>query len=107
MPITALSSGDAGVPGAANSSTLNPLTEGYALTGDQNIVQANMVAHYRVRDPAEWAFFGPRAEEVLRVEVTAAMVRSLGEMGVDQVLSAGRERLVALVTRDWNSRLWN
>ena len=99
VPITALSSGDAGGPVAANSSTLNPLTEGYALTGDQNIVQANMVAHYRVRDPAEWAFFGPEAEKILRVEVTAAMVRSLGEMGVDQVLSAGRERLLALVTK--------
>jgi membrane protease subunit HflK len=80
-------------------STLNPLKQGYALTGDQNIVQANMVARYRVRDPAEWAFYGPRVEDVLRVEVTAAMVRSLGEMGVDRVLSDGREKLIATVTR--------
>jgi membrane protease subunit HflK len=80
-------------------STLNPLKEGYALTGDQNIVQANMVARYRVRDPAEWAFYGPRVDDVLRVEVTSAMVRSLGEMGVDRVLSDGREKLIATVTR--------
>lgn len=79
--------------------TLDPLTEGYALTGDQNIVQADMVARYRVRDPAEWAFYGPKAEDVLRVEVTAAMVRSLGEMGVDRVLSDGRKSLIALATR--------
>jgi regulator of protease activity HflC (stomatin/prohibitin superfamily) len=72
------------------------LKDGYALTGDQNIVQANMVARYRVRDPAEWAFYGPRVDDVLRVEVTAAMIRSLGEMGVDRVLSDGRVHLSPL-----------
>lgn len=79
--------------------TLNPLTQGYALTGDQNIVQAEMVARYRVSDPAEWAFYGPKADDVLRVEVTSAMIRSLGEMGVDRVLSDGRKSLVAIATR--------
>jgi membrane protease subunit HflK len=81
------------------AATLDPLTEGYALTGDHNIVQADMVARYRVSDPGEWAFYGPRAEDVLSVEVTSAMVRSLGEMGVDRVLSDGRKALVATVTR--------
>jgi modulator of FtsH protease HflK len=33
------------------------------------------------------------------VEVTAAMVRSLGEMGVDRVLSDGRKSLIAMATR--------
>src|SRR5580700_10882281 len=78
-----------------DSRTLDPLTEGYALTGDQNIVHVDMVARYRVRDPAEWAFYGAKAEDVLRVEVTAAMVRSLGEMGVDRVLADGRRSLIA------------
>jgi hypothetical protein len=41
------------------SDTLNPVTEGYALTGDHNIVQVVMVARYRVRNPAEWAFLRP------------------------------------------------
>ena len=79
--------------------TLDPLTQGYALTGDQNIVHVDMVARYRVREPAEWAFYGPKADDVLRVEVTAAMVRSLGEMGVDRVLSDGRKELVDTATR--------
>jgi membrane protease subunit HflK len=79
--------------------TLDPLTVGYALTGDQNIVHVDMVARYQVRDPAEWAFYGPKAEDVLRVEVTAAMVRSLGEMGVDRVLSDGRKSLIATAMR--------
>src|SRR5580704_10446951 len=81
------------------ASSLDPVTQGYALTGDQNIVHVDMVARYRVRDPAEWAFYGPNAEDVLRVEVTAAMVRSLGEMGVDRVLADGRRELIATATR--------
>jgi modulator of FtsH protease HflK len=83
----------------AGETTLNPLTEGYGITGDENIVHVDMVARYRVRDPAEWAFYGPKAEDALRVEVTAAMVRSLGEMGIDRVLSDGRKRLIATATR--------
>ena len=79
--------------------TLDPITQGYALTGDRNIVQAEVVARYRVRDAAEWAFYGPEANDVLRVEVSAALVRSLGEMGVDRVLSDGRKSLVATAMR--------
>jgi regulator of protease activity HflC (stomatin/prohibitin superfamily) len=79
--------------------TLDPLTVGYALTGDQNIVHVGMVARYRVRDPAEWAFYGPKAEDILRTEISAAMVRSLGEMGVDRVLAEGRKPLIRTVTR--------
>jgi modulator of FtsH protease HflK len=80
------------------SNSLSPL-EGYAITGDHNIVQVDMIARYRVREPGEWAFRGARSEDILRVEVTAAMVRSLGEMGVDRVLSDGRKDLLATAAR--------
>lgn len=83
----------------AGRGSLDPLTVGYALTGDQNIVHVEMVARYQVRDPAEWAFYGPKADDVLRVEVTAAMVRSIGEMGVDRILADGRKSLIATATR--------
>jgi membrane protease subunit HflK len=73
---------------------LDPVTVGYALTGDQNILHVEMVARYHLRDPSEWAFYGPKADDALRVEVTAAMVRSLGEIGIDRVLSDGRTDLV-------------
>jgi membrane protease subunit HflK len=87
---------DAGItPGASSDEdenvsvggTLDPITQGYAVTADHNIVQVAMVARYRVREPAEWAFYGPVASNVLQAEVTAAVVRSLGEMEVDRVLS--------------------
>jgi membrane protease subunit HflK len=82
----------------SDTSSLSPL-QGYAITGDHNIVQLDMVARYRVREPAEWAFYGPDSERILRVEVTSAMVRSLGEMGVDRVLADGRKNLIATATR--------
>ena len=85
--------------GWGGSSTLDPIAVGYALSGDQNVVHVAMTARYRVRDPADWAFYGPRAEDILRVEVTAAMVRSLGEMGVDRVLAEGRKDLIASASR--------
>jgi membrane protease subunit HflK len=92
VPVTALAN-------VGDSFTLDPLTQGYALTGDHNIVHVDMVARYRVRSPAEWAFYGPKSEDVLRVEVAAAMVRSLGEMGVDRVLSDGRKTLISTASR--------
>jgi len=94
LPVNTLAT----VDGWRSENSLDPLTQGYALTGDQNIVHVTMVARYHVRDPAEWAFYGPNADDVLRVEVTAAMVRSLGEMGVDQVLAEGRKSLIATAT---------
>lgn len=78
-------------------STLNPL-QGYAITGDHNIVHVDMVARYRVREPAESSFYSAQSDDILRVEVTAAMVRSLGEMGVDRVLADGRKDLIATAT---------
>jgi membrane protease subunit HflK len=79
--------------------SLDPIRVGYALSGDQNIVHVEMMARYRVRDPADWAFTGPKAEDILRVEVSAAMVRSLGELGVDHILADGRKDLIASATR--------
>jgi membrane protease subunit HflK len=95
VPVSAL----AAVATGEIEGTLDPLTQGYAVTGDQNIVHLSVVARYRVREPAKWAFYGPVSEDILRVEVTSAMVRSLGEMSVDRVLSDGRKDLIAFAAR--------
>lgn len=84
---------------APSVNTIDSLKQGYALTGDQNIVHVEMMARYRIKNPVDWAFYGPKASDALRVEVTAAMVRSLGEMGVDRVLADGRKALVATAMR--------
>ncbi len=99
MPVRTLAGYFDDDEGVGDENTLSPLTQGYAVTGDHNIVQVVMVARYRVRSPGEWAFYGPKADDVLRAEVTSAMVRSLGEMGVDRVLADGRTDLIATATR--------
>jgi membrane protease subunit HflK len=58
-----------------------------------------MMARYRVRDAALWVLYGPDENTILRTEVTAAMIRTLGEMEVDRVLSDGRKDLVATAMR--------
>jgi len=95
----------AGVGTDQEATTLDPLKDGYALTGDQNIVHVQMAVRYRIRDAAAWAFYGPRSEDALRVEVTAAMVRSIGEIGVDRALSDGRKDLIAAAARRAQSGL--
>ena len=73
--------------------TLDPLTQGYALTGDQNIVHVAMAVSLPRAGSGGMGFLRATLEDILRVEVTAAMVRSLGEMGVDRVLADGRKSL--------------
>jgi len=87
-----------GEPGGS-ANTLDPLVVGYALSGDQNIVHVTMVVRFRVRDAAVWSCYAPPSEELVRVEVLAATVRSLGEMRVDRVLSDQRKDLIEAVTR--------
>ncbi|MGH7126743.1 MAG: SPFH domain-containing protein, partial [Stellaceae bacterium] len=86
-------------PHSMLTSTLDPLLDGYAITGDHNVVHAEVMVRYQVREPAQWSFYAPNESDILRLEVTAAMVRSLGEMGVDRVLSDGRKELVATATK--------
>jgi len=100
-PVPEEEKGEDGEEGTSqlDDSTLNPLFQGYAVTGDHNIVHVSMVARYRVREPAKWVFYGPTEETILRAEITTAMDRSLGEMGVDRVLSDGRKSLIAIATQ--------
>ena len=83
---------------SVNLQTLDPLV-GYALTGDQNVVKVAMMASYRVQDPVDRAFYGPAVESILVTEVSAAMVRSLGEMSIDRALADGRKELIATASR--------
>ena len=69
VPVNTLNSDENTMGGFGFGKTLDPLTQGYALTGDQNVVHVKMVARYKVRDPAEWAFYGPKVEDILRVDL--------------------------------------
>ena len=94
--------------GKANRSrrkTIDPISEGYALTGDHNVVQVDLVARYQVSDPVAFALYQARPERLLRDAVMAATVRTMGEVEVDSVLSEGRSRFVIQVLQRTQERL--
>ncbi len=81
----------------ARRDTIDPEVDGYFLTGDRNVLQARILARYRVRDPIAWTFEQAQPEAALRDAILAAMVRTAGEMSVDAVLkSEGRTALPRL-----------
>ncbi len=97
-----------GGEGNANRSrrkTIDPVAEGYALTGDHNIIQVDMVARYQINDPVAFALHQAHADQLLRSAVMAATVRTMGEVEVDSVLSEGRSQFVILMVQRAQERL--
>jgi len=96
-----------GDPGSNRSrrKTIDPVQEGYALTGDHNVVQVDMVARYQVEDPVAFALLQAAPEDLLRDAVMAATVRTMGEVEVDTVLSEGRSQFVIQVVQRTQDRL--
>lgn len=76
---------------------IDPIREGYCLTGDENIIQADMVARYFIQDPVAFALRQADPEALLRDVIMAATVRAAGEMDVDSVLSDRRGELVSAI----------
>lgn len=85
--------------------TIDPVIEGYALTGDHNVVQVDMVARYQIQDPVAFALLQAAPERLLRDAIMAATVRTMGEVEVDSVLSEGRSQFVIRVVQRAQDRL--
>jgi membrane protease subunit HflK len=65
---------------------IDPTVEGYCLTGDQNIVQASLVAKYRIVDPVRYQLHFAQPEGLVHETVVAATTRTIAAWGVDDVL---------------------
>jgi len=63
----------------ATTDTIDPVLEGYCLTGDQNILQAKVVVKYRVSDPVAFELWTDEADRklILRDVVLAALVQTV------------------------------
>jgi membrane protease subunit HflK len=89
--------------------TINPLSEGYTLTGDQNLLQARMVAKYRITDPIAFALSIEDPSGFVRDAVMAATVQTISGWKVDAALrlrdEATKESLAPLVQRLAQARL--
>lgn len=67
--------------------------EAMMLTGDENMVEAQMVVQYRVADPSKYLFRLREPDETLRGATEVALRSVVGSMTIDQVMIEERARV--------------
>ncbi len=67
--------------------------EAQMLTGDENIVDAQLLVQYRVANPSDFLFRLKDAEETLHVTTEVALRSVVGTMTIDDVITEGRSKL--------------
>jgi len=77
----------------ATRETLDPLTAGYALTSDQQIVQARLGVKYRLTDPAAWQLQSVDSADLLRNAVRSAWTQTLATWTLREALALQRASL--------------
>lgn len=70
---------------------LDPVLEGYCLTGDQNIVQAQVVVKYRISDPVAFQLRTSDPPAILHDVVLASLTQVISNWKVNDVLRFQRE----------------
>lgn len=64
------------------------------VTGDENIITSEAIVHYQIKDAALFLYsVNNNSEQVVRMSVEAALVKLLGNMAVDDILSTEKVRL--------------
>ncbi|HCU36539.1 MAG TPA: FtsH protease activity modulator HflK [Armatimonadetes bacterium] len=81
------------------NTTIDPTKMGYCVTGDQNIVHADVVVKLQISDPINYALYVKDPEAVVRSTVCEALTQAIGAKGVDSVLAEGKKDL-AVAVRD-------
>lgn len=72
---------------------LDPVTRGYSVTADFNVVQGRFALRYRIADPFRYASSGDRIELLLEKLVYRAMTRQLAQRRIDESLTQERREL--------------
>lgn len=70
--------------------TQRVLQESLMLTGDENIVEAQVIVQYRVTDPSKFLFRLYDPEATLHSSVQVALRTTVGKMPIEDVLTIGR-----------------
>ena len=69
------------------------------LTGDLNLVTAEALVQYRVRDPAAYLFRTPHLEASLAAISESVLTRALANRSIDELLTTGRSEVALGLTR--------
>lgn len=80
--------------------------ESQMLTGDENIVDVQLIVQYRIKDPGKFLFRLRDPVTTLRAAIEIAVRSSVGNTTVDEVLTVGRAR-VQDETRKFLQQLMN
>ncbi|MGA2258016.1 MAG: cation-translocating P-type ATPase family protein [Thermoguttaceae bacterium] len=87
--------------------------ESYIWTGDENLIDVNLVAHYRIADPEAALFkrgvaegdMAARWDELVRAESESAFSAEMARREADDLLGASRQEIAAVVVRRANKAL--
>jgi len=88
-----------------SSSSFHPFEQGYCLTGDYNVVLPKLIVKYQVKDAVQYALAVMDPEVILKETTGAELVRTIGEMGVDYILTEGKADLANTVMSRAQERL--
>jgi modulator of FtsH protease HflK len=80
------------------------LNEALMITGDENIVKAELIVQYRVSDPSKYLFRIRDPEKMLHATAEVALRSMVGRTIIDEVMTTGRQK-VELDTREWLQKL--
>ncbi len=84
-------------------STLDPVTDGYTLTADFNILQGRFVLRYRINDPFLYATAGDDIQTLLSRLAYRALSSQIGTRNIDTSLTADRRELAATAAESTRS----
>ncbi len=79
--------------------TLAPGKDGYALTGDLNILHCQWTVNYRIADVERYLLQSQQPEEVLRVSVQAAILKCIAAVSVDDAFYRRTGELFDMINR--------
>lgn len=79
---------------------LDPVTRGYSVTSDFNIIQGRFVLRHRIADPFLYASSGDRINELLERLGYRALTRQLAERKIDASLTSDRRELAAAASNE-------
>ena len=82
------------------------------LTGDENLIEANVAAHYQINNASNFLFHLEDPEKIVRDATKSALRQVIGEMDIDSILASAKSQVIdrtRLLTQssldDWNSGL--
>ena len=72
-------------------------SDGYVITGDSNIAVVSASVKYTVSDPVEYALSVGNIDSVINASVSNALLECAASMGVDALLTSGKDTYISSV----------